>query len=80
MWEIFKRAADKKLSEAERALKGWGIKYKKQPDGSILVPGHLDISGRGLRMRMGLFFLRFRAKTLFTAMSPFPRGHYLVFL
>jgi len=48
MWSIFKRASDKKLSEAEQALKDWGIKYKKQPDSSILVPGDLDISGRGL--------------------------------
>ena len=36
------------LSEAEIALKNWGIKYKKQPDGSILVPGDLIISKRGL--------------------------------
>ena len=31
------------LSEAEIALKNWGIKYKKQPDGSILVPRGLII-------------------------------------
>jgi len=29
-------------------LKDWGIKYKKQSDGSLLVPGDLDISCKGL--------------------------------
>jgi len=48
MWDIFKRAADKQSSEAEQALKGWGIKYKKQSDGSLLVPGDLNISNRSL--------------------------------
>jgi len=35
-------------SEAEAALIEWGVEYKKQPDGSIHVPGDLDISGKGL--------------------------------
>jgi len=41
-------ATGNSVSEAEQALKSWGIEYAKQPDGSILVPGDLDISGRGL--------------------------------
>jgi hypothetical protein len=36
------------LSEAEQALKDWSIAYRKQPDGSLLVPGNLEISGMGL--------------------------------
>jgi len=44
----FQKAATEPLSEAEEALKSWGIEYAKQPDGSILVIGDLDISGRGL--------------------------------
>lgn len=36
------------LSEAEQALQVWGIKYEKKPDGSLFVPGDLDISGRNL--------------------------------
>ena len=35
-------------SPAEKALMNWGIGYKKQADGSILVPGNLDISNKGL--------------------------------
>lgn len=34
--------------EAEQALKDWGIAYQKKPDGSLLVPGNLDISGKKL--------------------------------
>lgn len=41
-------ATGNSVSEAEQALKSWGIEYAKQPDGSILVPGSLDISGKGL--------------------------------
>ena len=42
----FKKSAA--LSEAERALKSWGIKYKKKADGSISVAGNLDISHKNL--------------------------------
>ena len=34
--------------ETEQALKSWGIKYKKLPDGTLFVPGNLDFSGKGL--------------------------------
>jgi len=44
----FQKAATEPLSEAEEALKSWGIEYSKQPDGSILVPEDLDISAKGL--------------------------------
>ena len=44
----FKKASAPPLSEAEQALKSWGIKYKKQPDGSILILGNLDLSNKGL--------------------------------
>jgi len=44
----FQKAATDPLSEAEQALKDWGIEYAKKPDGSILVPGRLDISSKGL--------------------------------
>ena len=36
------------LSEAERALRGWGIDYKKQLDGVIVVEGNIDISFKQL--------------------------------
>jgi hypothetical protein len=36
------------LSEAERALLGWGVEYKKSPDGTLVVDGPLDISDRDL--------------------------------
>jgi hypothetical protein len=36
------------LSEAEQALKSWGIKYEKKLDGTLFVPEHLDIYGKGL--------------------------------
>src|SRR6185295_2835682 len=36
------------LFQAEQVLKSWGIAYEKQPDGSILVPGDLNISTKGL--------------------------------
>ena len=42
------------LSEAEQALRSWGIEYKKQPDGTLFVPGNLDISSKGLRVLPGL--------------------------
>jgi hypothetical protein len=48
MKDLFQKAATDPLSEAEGALKSWGIEYAKQTDGSILVPGNLDISGKGL--------------------------------
>lgn len=44
----FRKPAANPLSKAEQVLKGWGIAYKKQPDGSLLVPGNLDISGKGM--------------------------------
>jgi hypothetical protein len=36
------------LSEAEKALKSWGVEYEKQADGTILVPGNIDISWKGI--------------------------------
>jgi len=36
------------LSEAEQALKNWGIKYEIKPDGSLHVPKDLNISNKGL--------------------------------
>lgn len=36
------------LSEAEQALKEWGIEYVRKPDGTLHVPGTLDISNRRL--------------------------------
>jgi hypothetical protein len=44
----FQKVASRPVSEAEEFLTSLGINYKKQPDGSILVPGGLDISNRGL--------------------------------
>jgi len=41
-------ATGNSVSEAEQALKDWGIEYAKKPDGSILVPGNLDICNKGL--------------------------------
>jgi len=36
------------LSRAEQALKDWRVSYEKKPDGTLVVPGNLDISGKGL--------------------------------
>jgi hypothetical protein len=36
------------ISEAEESLKAWNVKYEKQPDGTLVVPGNLDIGGKGL--------------------------------
>lgn len=36
------------LSEAEQALMKWGVEYKKNPDGTLVVYGALDISDREL--------------------------------
>jgi hypothetical protein len=58
MWEIFKKASDKQLSEAEQALKSWRIEYSKQPDGSILIPGDLDISDKGLTKLPNLSYVK----------------------
>jgi hypothetical protein len=41
----FKKAV---MSEGEQALKSWGVKYKRRRDGSLYVPGNLDIAGKGL--------------------------------
>ena len=49
MIKWFNNAAPVALSEAECALRDWGIKYQKNPDGSILVPGDLVISGLKLK-------------------------------
>jgi hypothetical protein len=38
----------KEVGEAEQALIKWGIEYKKNPDGSILAPGDLDLSSKHL--------------------------------
>lgn len=48
MWQSFNRKSAIPLTEAEQALKAWGIKYQTKPDGSILVPGDLDISCKNL--------------------------------
>jgi hypothetical protein len=42
------RQDPKPLSEAEQALKAWGIKYEKKPEGTLFVPSNLDINHRGL--------------------------------
>jgi hypothetical protein len=47
------RASEEQLSETEQALRDWGIKYKKLPDGSLKVRD-LDISNRGLSHLPGL--------------------------
>ncbi|MEZ0223072.1 MAG: hypothetical protein ACAH83_00835 [Alphaproteobacteria bacterium] len=36
------------LSEAEQALTRWGVEYKRNPDGTLVVYGALDISNRDL--------------------------------
>jgi len=36
------------LSDAEKALNSWGIDYTKRADGSLFVPGSLDLSNKGL--------------------------------
>ena len=47
MMQFFKRARPR-LSEAEQALKKWGIEYEKMPDGTLYVPGNMDISCKKL--------------------------------
>jgi len=44
----FSSSAAKPPSEAERALQEWGVTYEKKPDGTIVVPGNLMISDKGL--------------------------------
>lgn len=36
------------IAEAERALMQWMAQYVQQPDGTLLVPGDVDLSGKGL--------------------------------
>ncbi len=47
MQKNFNLAAEA-ISEAELALNSWGVEYTRQPDGSLLVPGSLNLSGKGL--------------------------------
>jgi hypothetical protein len=35
-------------STAEQALQGWGIAYEPQPNGTLLVPGDINIAGKSL--------------------------------
>lgn len=46
MKNIFQQAAA--TDEAEKALKEWGVAYEKNPDGTIRVPGSIDISNQQL--------------------------------
>lgn len=53
MWNIFNKNSSpireaEQVSEAERALNTWGIKYKKTASGTLFVPGNLDISVKDL--------------------------------
>ena len=50
----FEKAATSPRSEAEQVLKEWGVPYQKQPDGTLLVPGDLNISNKGLTRLPGL--------------------------
>jgi hypothetical protein len=45
---MFKQSVTPSRSEAEQALTSWGIEYERQADGTLLVPGDLDISKKGL--------------------------------
>jgi hypothetical protein len=36
------------FSEAERALRDWGIAYEKRPGGTLFVPGDIFICNKGL--------------------------------
>lgn len=47
MLPLFNRKADK-LSETEQLFKRMKVAYEKQPDGSLFVPGDLDLSSRNL--------------------------------
>lgn len=47
MQNPFRKAASP-VSEAEQALKSWGIGYEIKPDGSLRVPGNLNISNKHL--------------------------------
>ena len=46
MWNIFNKSAQG--GEAERFLKKAGIRFAAQPDGTLLVQGNVDISGKAL--------------------------------
>ena len=47
MWNIFNREAEN-LSDAESLFKRMKVAYETQPDGTLFVPGDLDLSGRDL--------------------------------
>lgn len=36
------------LSEAEQALRAWGVEFERRADGVIVVPGDLNVSSHGL--------------------------------
>jgi hypothetical protein len=44
----FNTASTPQLSEVERALQEWKIAYTKRPDGTIFVPGSIDLNVKGL--------------------------------
>ena len=44
----FNNQAAASADEAEQALKSWGVEYERKPDGSLFVPGRLNISFRDL--------------------------------
>ena len=47
MNDDFTAAAQPPLSEAEAALRKWGVNYIPQADGTLLVPGNIDIAWKG---------------------------------
>jgi hypothetical protein len=48
MKNIFHESGTPGSSEAEQAMKSWGIQYEKKPDGTLFVPGNFNISGKNL--------------------------------
>ena len=45
---LLSEAGQDECSLAEKALKDWGINYEKKQDGTLFVPGDLNISNKGL--------------------------------
>jgi hypothetical protein len=47
---VQQKFSDAQLDKASKALQEMGIAYKQQPDGTLLVPGKINLSKKGLKV------------------------------